>query len=98
MKPERVMPMEMPAKLLHSQEPVAIAIKAPPAHREARSSEQTALFHCTTENKTCRSMEVSTREMPQQEPTAISIDPPAHKAAQSSEPLPLHCSMEKKTY
>jgi hypothetical protein len=75
----------------------------PPARREVHSSEPTAL-RCSKENKTCQTMpaptmpmEVLTWELPQQEPAAISMEPPGRKEAQSSEPSALRCSKENKT-
>jgi hypothetical protein len=76
----------------------------PPARREVRSSEPTVLL-CSMENMICQTMpaptmpmEVQIRELVQQEPAAISMEPPARREAHSSEPTAPHRSKENITY
>jgi hypothetical protein len=104
MKPAPTVSMELQTtRELLQQEPAAISME-PPARREAHSLEQTAP-HCPKESKTCRmmpaptvSMELqTTRELVQQDPAAISMEPPARREVRFFEPTDFRCSKESKT-
>ena len=104
MKRLPTMPMEARTKQeLGQQEPVAISME-PPARREVRFFEPTAL-RCPKESKICQTMPAptmpmearTTQELVEQEPVAISMEPSARREAHSSEPMALRCSKESKT-